>query len=206
MNQLGTSKHHIGRLIAETGHRRTRIGKWAVMGLLAGGCLGCGYGPLAGFLVGLMSGGIGLATFCAIVGFPVGGLTGLIIGALIGFLIGLAQVPLRRTVIPVPVIAAAVTEVILLPLQVLAAGADGQLGVALFIYVPSALGVGAAATLGLRLSRAVRPLPRRKSVPDLPRSPGNIQPFGATGLRLRAYRPWRYRLTQRRAADAAGQR
>lgn len=178
MSHLGTGRHHIGRLIAETGRRRTRIGWWAAIGLLAGMFLGFGYGLVAG----MAAGGIGGGIIGAVFGFMIG----LIIGPLIGFLIGLAQVLLRRTAIPDPLIAVAVTELILLPPQLLVARAGWQLGAAVFVYIPSALGVGTAAALGFRLSPAKRPLRRRgEPGPDVLRSPGGTQPFGATGLRLR---------------------
>jgi hypothetical protein len=181
MDRSGTSKHHIASLIPETGHRRARIGPWAGAGLLAGGCLGCGYG----FLVVLTGGAV-----IAACGAAAGGIIGLIAGPLIGFLIGLAQVLLRRTAIPAPVIAVAVTEFILLPLQLLAAGTSWPPGAGVvFIDIPSALGIAAAAALGFLLPPATRPL-RRRGEPDtaLPRPPGNSQQFGVTGLRLRAYR------------------
>lgn len=185
MNQLGTGRHHIGRLIAETGRGRTRIGMWAACGLMAGCCLGFGYGLVAGMAIGGIGGGISGAVF--------GFLIGLIIGPLIGFLIGLGQVLLRRTAIPDPLIAVAVTELILLPPQLLAARVGWHQYTAVLVYIPSALGVGTAAALGFRLSPTERSLRRPEPGPELPGSPGDTQPFGATGLRLRAYRPGRSR-------------
>ena len=186
------SKHHIGSLIPDTsrlseesGRGQARIGPWAGAGLLAGGCLGCGYGLLVGVI-----GGFAVAVYCG----AIGGTIGLIAGPPIGFLIGLAQVLLRQTAIPVPVIAAAVTEFILLPPQLLAAGAPWQPAAVVFIYIPSVLGIGAAVVLGFLLPPAKHPLHNRGK-PDggLPLSPDSTQPFGVTGLRLRAYGRWRYR-------------
>ncbi len=183
MNHPGTSRHHIGSLIPPAGHGPARVWPWAAAGLLAGPCLGCGYGLLAGLMAGLMAGIAGAAW-----GFVIGGAIGLIGGSLTGLLIGLAQVLLRRTAIPTPAIAVAVTEMFLLPPQLLAAGHSGQPGAAIFIYIPSVLGIGTAAALGFLLPPAKRPLrgPRDPD-PGTPQPPRNTQPFGATGLRLRAY-------------------
>lgn len=178
MDDPGTSKHHIGSVLPRTDGGEARVGPWAGAGLLAGGCLGCGYGFLAGFLVDGPEG----ATW----GFFIGGVIGLIAGPLIGFLIGLAQVLLRRTAIPPPLIAVVVTETVLLPPQLLAAGFQPQLGAAIFIYIPTILGVGAAAALGFRLPPARRPIRGGKPDRGTPQTPGSTQPFGATGLRLRA--------------------
>jgi hypothetical protein len=179
MDRPGTSRHHIGSLIPRTSRGQARVGPWAGAGLLAGGCLGCGYGILVG-----LTGGIALATL----GFVIGGTIGLIAGPLIGLLIGLAQVLLRRTAIPVPVIAVAVTELVLLPPQLLTASIGWQTA-GIFIYIPSALGIGTAAALGFVLPPAKRPVRSRGKPPSgMPHSPGNTQPFGNTGLRLRAYR------------------
>ncbi|MBV9447715.1 MAG: hypothetical protein JO345_17665 [Streptosporangiaceae bacterium] len=179
MNHSGTRKHHIGSLIPQAGHGGpARVGPWAVVGLLAGPCLGCGYGLLAGLTAGIAS---------AAFGFVIGGGIGLIGGPLTGLLIGLAQVLLRRTAIPTPVIAVAVTEMVLLPPQFLAAAHGSPLEAALFVYIPSVLSIGTAAALGFLLPSAKRPRRRRESYPGTPQTPRNTQPFGVTGLRLRAY-------------------
>jgi hypothetical protein len=196
MGHSGASKHHIGSLIPETGRGQALVGPWAGAGLLAGGCLGGGYGFLAGLTYGFA---------VATCGVAIGGTIGLIAGPLIGLLIGLAQVPLRRTAIPAPVIAVAVTEFILLPPQLLAADTGWQAETAVFIYIPSALGIVTAAALGFLLPPAKRPLRRRgKPDPGLPHPPDSTQPFGATGLRLRACRQRRYRRTGRLARPASG--
>lgn len=184
---MDASKHHIrslvpgmGGLIPGTGRGQARVGPWAGAGLLAGGCLGCGYGLLVG-----VAGGFTAAIYGAVFGATIG----LIAGPLTGLLIGLAQVLLRRTAIPGPVIAVAVTEFILLPPQILAARAGWWPVTAVFIYIPSVLGIGAAAALGFLLPPAKLPLRRHaKPDPDTPRSHGGAQPSGATGLRLRVSR------------------
>jgi len=144
MDDPGSSRHQIGSSIPQDGRGQGQVGPWTGAGLLGGGCLGCGYG----FLVGLTAGIDG-----AISGFVVGGAIGLIAGPLTGFLIGLAQVLLRRTAIPAPVTAAAVTEFMLLPPQILAAGI-GRLTAEVFIYIPSALAIGTATALGFLLPPA----------------------------------------------------
>lgn len=197
MDHPGTSKHRIGSFVPQAGIPRTgrgqaRVGPWAGAGLLAGGCLGCGYGVLAGLTAGIAG---------SAWGFIIGGTIGLIAGPLTGFLIGLAQVLLRRTAIPAPVIAAAVTEMVLLPPQLLAAGVRWQQEAALFVYIPSMLGIGTAVALGFLLPPAKRPL-RRRSEPGTrtPQTPGTL-PFGTTGLRLRAYRHRPHRRAGRPARD-----
>jgi hypothetical protein len=209
MDHSGPSRHHIGRLIPQTsrlipengrlvrqtGRGRVWVGRWTLAGLLAGGCLGGGYGFLVGLISGIASGapGFGLGFGCVF---------GVIAGAFTGLLIGLVQVLLRRILIPIPVIPVAVTEILLLPLQLVAARVGWQ-PAAVFIYIPSVLAVGTAALLGFRLPPASRPL--RAPDPDVP-SRGHTQPFGATGLRLRAYWPWWYRPARRRARTASDRR
>jgi hypothetical protein len=189
-----------GRLVPENGRGLSWIGRWTRAGLLAGGCLGCGYGFLAGLIGGLASGAAGIAMF----GFAFGGMFGVIAGSFTGLLIGLVQVLLRRILIPIPVIPVAVTEILLLPLQLVAARAGWQLA-AVFTYIPSVLALAAAAVLGFRLPPANHPL---RGAPDSeePSAGGSAQPFGATGLRLLFSRPWRYRLAWRRARIASGRR
>lgn len=191
MDHPRTSRHQIGsltpetgrlvpdtrRLVPETGRGQARIGPWAGAGLLAGGCLGGGYG----FAVGLIA-GFGPA----LGGVVFGSLIGFVAGALIGFLIGVAQVLLRQTPIPGPVVAVAVTELVLLPLQVLAVGGSWQAGPALLIYIPSGLGIATAAVLGSRLPPAKRPLRcRGKRADGLRGYLRNARLFGASRDRPR---------------------
>lgn len=181
------SRHHIGSLIPQFGHGPARVWPWAAAGLLAGPCLGCGYGLLAGLTAGIVGGALG---------FVIGGAIGLIGGSLTGLLIGLAQVLLRRTAIPTPAIAVAVTEMVLLPPQLLAAGHGWQPEAVIFVYIPSVLGIGTAAALGFLLPPAKRPLCRRPEPdPCPPQTPSNTQPFGTTGLRPRAHRHRSHRRT-----------
>jgi hypothetical protein len=211
MDHSGPSGHRIGHLIPQTsrlipengrlvpqaGRGLSWVGRWTGAGLLAGGCLGLGYGFLVGLIGGIASGAAGFVLFAP----AAGGMFGVIAGAPTGLLIGLVQVLLRRILIPIPVIPVAVTESLLLPVQLVAARADWEAVV--FIYIPSVLAVGAAALLGFRLPPANRPL--RAPDPDVP-SRGHTQPFGATGLRLRAYWPWWYRPARRRARTASDRR
>lgn len=152
---LDSRDGHRGSVVSAPG--LSPVGQWTCAGLLWGGALGGGYGFLLAAGVGLASGsplgGLTVGLLAALIG----GIIGLMAGSLIGFLIGLAQLLLRRTAIPVPAIAVMVTELILLPLQLLAARDNWQAGPAVFIYLPSMLGLGAATVLGGRLPPAKRP-------------------------------------------------
>ena len=189
-----------GRLVPENGRGLSWVGRWTLAGVVTGGCLGCGYGFLAGLTGGLATG----AGLFVVFGLVIGGITGVMAGSFTGLLIGLVQVLLRRIPIPVPVIPVAVTEILLLPLQLVAARAGWQLA-AVFVDIPSALALAAAAVLGFRLPPANRPV---RSAPDLeePPSRGSTRPFGATGLRLLSARTWRYRRAWRRALMTSGRR
>lgn len=131
-------------------------------------------------------------------------LIGLAIGAIAGFvigiLIGVAQALLRETPIPTSVIAGVITELALLPLQLVVRGAGPALLPTIFVYAPSALGITVAAGLGSRL-------PPRKNTPHGPgrlafhvgKPASTSQLSGDTGLRLRAYQcGWRYRRAAQR--------
>jgi hypothetical protein len=190
-----TSGHHIGSLIPAAARSPDIIRQWAVAGLLAGGCLGGGYAFLVSlallFLLGVASALIWL------IGLVIGGIAGLLIGTLIG----VAQALLRQTRVPAPVIAEVVTELTLLPLQLMVAGKGLTLLPVIFVYAPSVLGVSIAAGLGSRLPPRKNTLHGTGGLALHAGEPtSNSQPSGATGLRLRAYqRGWRHRRAARRA-------
>jgi hypothetical protein len=189
-----TSGHHIGNLLPAATRPRI-IRRWAVAGLLAGGCLGGGYAFLVSLALLFMLGAADALIW--LIGLITGGITGLLTGTLIGA----AQSLLRQTRVPTPVIAAVVTELTLLPLQLIVAGTAPTLLPVIFVYAPSALGISTAAGLGSRLPPRKNTLHGTgKLAPLAGELTSSFQPSGTTGLRLRAYqRGWRHRRAARRA-------
>jgi ABC-type dipeptide/oligopeptide/nickel transport system permease subunit len=169
-----TGAQQIGPILPHTGRPSTaRIGPWTSAGLITGGCLGCVYGIAVGLATGLNAGGFAI---------PIGTAVGLILGSVIGFLIGLTQIVVRHhAAIPGPVIAVAVTELILLPPQILSVRL-GWHQATLTTGLPSAFILVTTVVLAWYLPQAGRRLRRTDCLR------GGDSPYGATGLRLRAYR------------------
>jgi hypothetical protein len=125
------------------------IEAWTSAGMLAGVAIGGGYGALVGGGLGTL---VGLEGFVILlgIGLVAGAVIGLFPGYVVGFLDGLLLAWLRPAHRHAPLVAAACTELILLPVQAWLWFVIRSVYV-FVVAVPSVAGLCVAARLGWRL-------------------------------------------------------